>query len=214
MNTFKVNDEDIHLYYQPNILSKSELDELRLWLDNKDYKIGTLLNGKEISRHQLWFQEKGKYFCKSWKFVYDRWKSQEYDSYLINFQSKINSIVDKLCQQYNLGNININSCLINKYRDGNDSIKPHVDNRESFGEYPIIVGFSVGGERELVFKKILDINTNSLKIDNNYEQIKYKLENNSLFIMAGASQKYFTHEVPKCDSKETRYSLTFREFNE
>ena len=53
----------------------------------------------------------------------------------------------------------------------------------------------VGGERELVFKNIR-CKYFPLKIDNNYEQIKYKLENNSLFIMAGASQKYFTHEVP------------------
>ena len=36
----------------------------------------------------------------------------------------------------------------------------------------------------------------------------------SLFIMAGASQKYFTHEIPKCDSNDTRYSLTFREFKD
>ena len=40
-----------------------------------------------------------------------------------------------------------------------------------------------------------------------------ELEDNSLFIMGGASQKYFSHEIPKSNSIEQRYSLTFREFN-
>ena len=39
-----------------------------------------------------------------------------------------------------------------------------------------------------------------------------ELEDNSLFIMGGASQKYYSHEIPKSESKDTRYSLTFREF--
>ena len=109
----------------------------------------------------------------------------------------------------------INSCLINKSRDGNDSIKPHRDTPYSFGDYPTICGVSFGDTRKLVFKKI-DFdkkNYNSMKTDRKSEMdFEIKLEDNSLFIMGGASQKYYSHEIPKSDSVKQRYSLTFREF--
>ena len=54
---------------------------------------------------------------------------------------------------------------------------------------------------------------NSIKTDiNNKQEIRIKLKHGSMFIMAGAIQKYFSHEIPKTDSKDTRYSLTFREY--
>ena len=89
--------------------------------------------------------KENKYFCKSWKHKYDRWVSEPYDDYLLKIQNKINILVNQICNKYKIDQVNINSCLINKYRDGKDSIKPHVDNKESFGEYPTISGFSVGG---------------------------------------------------------------------
>ena len=105
--------------------------------------------------------------------------------------------------------------MVNKYRDGNDSIKPHRDTPDSFGEYPTISGLSIGGKRKIVFRKIdYDLkNYNSMKKDKTSEvDFEMELEDNSLFIMGGASQKYYSHEIPKSESKETRYSLTFREF--
>ena len=47
------------------------------------------------------------------------------------------------------------------------------------------------------------------KTDMNFD---IELENGSLFIMAGASQKHFSHEIPKGSRKcNERFSLTFRE---
>ena len=206
-----INNEPTYLYYQKNILDKLELEKLKKWLNSKSFKSGSL-NEKEIGRKQLWYQKNHKYFCSKWKYKYDRWKSESYDNYLLDLESKINNIVNVICEKNNLKQLNINSCLINKYRNGNDSIKPHKDNIDSFGEYPIIIGLSVGESRDLIFRKILNHESNSLKNDDNYDPLTFKLEDNSLFIMAGASQKYFTHEVPKNDSPNTRYSLTFREF--
>lgn len=212
MNTIVVNNEKIYLLYQKNFLDKNDLNNLKKWLDSKSFRSGTLLNGKEIGRRQLWYQKDNKYFCNKWKHKYDRWESETYDTYLSELEYKINEYVDNICKKNNLKKLNINSCLINKYRDGNDSIKPHIDNKDSFGNYPIIVGLSIGETRDLIFKKILNNESKSLKIDDSYDPIKYSLEDNSLFIMAGASQKYFTHEVPKDNSVNTRYSLTFREY--
>ena len=45
----------------------------------------------------------------------------------------------------------INSCLVNKYRNGDDSIRPHRDTPDSFGFYPSIIGLSLGSSK--VFNK-------------------------------------------------------------
>ena len=124
-----------------------------------------------------------------------------------------NQLIDIYCPT--ISKPTINSCLVNKYRDGNDSIKPHRDTPDSFGEYPTICGLSFGDKRKLVFKKI-DYNLknyNSMKTDRHSDMdFEIELEDNSLFIMGGASQKYYSHEIPKSDSTNPRYSLTFREF--
>ena len=144
MNTLMVNNEPVYFYYQKDILTSNELSILKDWLNKQSYKSGNLMN-REIWRKQIWFQKENKYFCKSWKHKYDRWVSEPYDDYLLKIQNKINILVNQICNKYKIDQVNINSCLINKYRDGKDSIKPHVDNKESFGEYPTISGFSVGG---------------------------------------------------------------------
>ena len=111
----------------------------------------------------------------------------------------------------------INSCLINKYRDGSDSIRPHRDNQITFGENPTVFGFSLGVEREIIFKRI-EYNPekmNSIKLDKGrMEEIRIPLKPGSLFIMGGSVQKYYSHEIPKVEMDGVRYSLTFREFIE
>ena len=67
----------------------------------------------------------------------------------------------------------------------------------------IISGLSLKSTRKIVIKPIKETGI---------KNIEFILEPNSLFIMSGASQKYFTHEIPKCDSVDIRYSMTFREY--
>lgn len=50
-------------------------------------------------------------------------------------------------------NTTINSCLINKYRNGNDYISAHRDSKLSFGDNPIICVLSICQERILKFTK-------------------------------------------------------------
>jgi len=215
----EINGENSLFYYQNNFLNKEEYLTLKNWLEEKEFTSGHCVSGKEIPREQLWFQEQGEYFCKKWHNHYDRWKSNLYENELLSIQDKINKFAQNI--KVNIFNDslvqipNINSCLINKYRDGKDSIKSHRDTSHSFGIYPTIIGLSIGSERNMLIKKINydPDNINSLKHDSNTEfNMDITLEDNSLFIMAGASQKYFTHEIPKSDTKDVRYSLTFREF--
>lgn len=224
-----INGETSLFIYKTNILNDIELEELIRWINLQKFKSGHCLTGKEVPRQQIWYQKDRHYFCDSWKVKYDRWVSESYDPILEKYESIINCIVNDLLSKY-FDKINIdadiiknpvlkrplfNSCLINKYRDGNDSIHPHRDTADSFGEYPIIAGVSLGHERNMLIKKIIYNNDNkkSLKHDRDEKiNLNIPLVHNSLFIMTGASQKYFTHEIPKNNSNGVRYSLTFREF--
>lgn len=209
-----INDELAIFLYIPNVLTNNEILELTSWLENLKYKKGKCISGKDIPREQIWFQEHGAYFCKNWKIKYDRWEAETYDELLTKYQGKINTIVNEKIMKYEINPCKFNSCLINKYRTGMDSIRPHRDTSESFGEYPIIAGLSFGATRTISVKKIANesYDTNSLKHDSNDSyNLNVELEDNSLFIMAGSSQKYFTHEIPKNPQCiNTRFSLTFR----
>lgn len=112
-----------------------------------------------------------------------------------------------------------NSCLVNLYNDGNEGISPHRDSIDSFGLYPTIVGLSIGATRVMRLQRIHynKDNISSLKKDDCKDRkglsMDIPLENNSLFIMMGCSQKYYTHEILKdANITDKRYSFTFRKW--
>ena len=181
----KILYEPVFLYLE-NVLEKDILSNLREWLDKIKYKNGYSIAGKQIPRQQIWFQENNKYFCENWKNRYDRWQSEDYTEFLKNIQDKIQEKV---------------YLAIEKYPEIQKSIPPHRDCLDSFGEYPTIANFSIGDEREIMFRN------NKTK-----ETTSYLLKENSLFIMAGTSQTDYTHEILKTDSEKVRYSMTFREY--
>jgi len=183
--------EKTELKYIPNFLDSENYDSISEWVKMLNFKGGIRKNGKKIDREQIWFQEDKKYFCKYWKYHHDRWASHDYVDILLNLQNKINDDF----------NLKINSCLVNKYNDGNDNIPPHKDNPVSFGEYPTILIYSIGCTRRFI-----------LTNDITNEKHTFDLEQNSLFFMTGGSQKYYKHEIIKSDTKDQRYSLTFREY--
>lgn len=189
------NDIPTILYYQDNVVSDEDLN----FLFDLNYKEG--IYDKEdkslkVSRQQLWFQSENKYFCPIWKKRLDRWEANPYPEKLISVQNKIEELINKLnlfnCQK-------LNSCLINYYESGSNFIPPHKDSTISFGEYPTIVCVSHGDER-------------TMRIKNENESYDFKLKSNSIFIMSGSSQKYYTHEILKNTSINPRYSLTFRNY--
>lgn len=203
--------------YKSNIFEVEFIKEIKSFLEKQDYKNGHCVSGREIPRKQLWYQTNRKYFCSDWKNRYDRWESQPtYPKLLDLISDKINQNIDikNTLELHSIKYPNINSCLINKYRDGNDSIRAHRDTHLSFGANPVIIGLSIGESRILRVRRLHNPNVfKSLKVEKNSdENIDFILEENSVFIMAGYSQTYFSHEIPKMDEKRTRYSLTFREF--
>lgn len=92
--------------------------------------------------------------------------------------------------------------LLNLYRDGKDGMGWHSDNEKELGKQPIIASVSFGGERRFLLKP-------RDKKDATREEII--LTHGSLLIMAGETQEYWLHQIPKTSkSVAPRINLTFR----
>ncbi|AXT54023.1 alpha-ketoglutarate-dependent dioxygenase AlkB [Aquimarina sp. BL5] len=92
------------------------------------------------------------------------------------------------------------TCLLNLYRDGQDSNGWHADNEKELGVEPIIASVSLGEERSFHFKH----KTKDLKQ-------KIQLQHGSLLIMKGKTQENWLHQIPKSKKiMKPRINLTFR----
>ena len=184
-------------YYIPNFIEPNDCKKLISKL--KSIKlISTYKYNNNISREQKWIHFEGKYFCSEWKVKYPQWESGKVEDFILELKDKIEHHIKNfrdITQPY------INSCLINRYENGNNYISPHRDCELAFGDKPTIIGLSFGETREIDF--IHNIN--------NEKDFSFNLESGSLFIMAGSSQIDFKHSIKKNNSTNERFSLTFRE---
>lgn len=93
-----------------------------------------------------------------------------------------------------------NSVLLNRYRDGNDSISWHTDAEKELGKNPVIASVNFGAERKFQLKHM---HTN--------EKIEIILKHGSLLIMLGELQHFWKHQIPKTKKLiGERINLTFR----
>ena len=95
-----------------------------------------------------------------------------------------------------------NYCLLNLYRNGQDSIGWHADNEPEMGN--VIGSLSLGATRTFRIKH------NATK-----ETRSFPVSNGTLIIMAGTMQQFWKHEIPK--TKEPvgeRINLTFRKIEQ
>lgn len=106
-----------------------------------------------------------------------------------------------------------NQILINWYEDGSDYIGEHSDDERQLVKNSNIYSFSFGQEREFIIKRKKHSSFPS-SIPENYRQVIF-MRDNSLLIMGGKLQTYFTHQVPKRTTKkcaEKRINITVRCF--
>ncbi|MEJ2763073.1 alpha-ketoglutarate-dependent dioxygenase AlkB [Photobacterium sp. MCCC 1A19761] len=93
-----------------------------------------------------------------------------------------------------------NSVLANLYRDGQDSMGWHQDNEPELGPQPVIASVSLGETRRFVLKHL-----------HSKQKITFDLTSGSLLIMAGTTQQYWTHAIPKSRQPlSARMNLTYR----
>lgn len=96
---------------------------------------------------------------------------------------------------------NFTTCLLNLYRDGQDSNGWHADNEKELGQNPIIASITFGHERYFHLKH------------RNDKTLKHKilLEHGSLLLMQGKTQHHWLHQIPKTAKPiKERINLTFR----
>jgi alkylated DNA repair dioxygenase AlkB len=180
-----------------------------------------------IPRLQKWYNMSGDYFSPSWADQTNpRWTAMPtYDPFLLALQERLQAALHDAAGEGAVGAdvlrsarpaARINSCLVNKYRNGQDSIKPHRDSEAVFGADPTVLVLSLGAVRTVVFERIVydPRRLQSIKPDRvRPERVEVALTSGSLLVMCGATQKYYSHAIQKCDRAGVRYSLTFREFD-
>ena len=91
-----------------------------------------------------------------------------------------------------------NYCLLNRYRDGQDSMGWHADDEPEMGN--LIASLSLGASRKFRIRHNATRHT-----------MDFVLPHGSLLIMAGRMQEFWQHEVPKTRRPVgQRINLTFR----
>lgn len=93
-----------------------------------------------------------------------------------------------------------NSCLLNLYHNGDESMAWHSDDEKTLGKHMSIASFSFGAERKFFFKHKI-----------NHQKVSLILENGSLLEMKDATQENWWHRLPKTKLvNKPRINLTFR----
>lgn len=94
-----------------------------------------------------------------------------------------------------------NSVLANLYRDGRDAMGWHSDDEPELGPRPAIASISLGAPRRFLLR-------HRARLEHRQEVL---LSHGSLLLMAGETQRFYRHAVPKTARPVgSRINLTFR----
>ncbi|TWO30905.1 alpha-ketoglutarate-dependent dioxygenase AlkB [Seonamhaeicola sediminis] len=101
-----------------------------------------------------------------------------------------------------IAEVDFTSCLLNYYRDGNDSNNWHQDNEKELGKNPIIGSVSFGQTRPFQLKHIFK---------KGLKKVDIPLTHGSFLLMKGITQHFWKHNIPKTTKTiNPRINLTFR----
>lgn len=93
-----------------------------------------------------------------------------------------------------------NSCLLNLYHDGSESMGWHSDGEKMLKKHGAIASLSFGAERKFAFKHRATKKT-----------VQLPLEAGSILVMKGETQDHWVHRLPPTKKVLTpRINLTFR----
>ena len=178
-----------YLFYQ-NFFTKSESDfflqKLNFEIEWKQESMN--MYGKKINFPRLtaWYGDNDKPYSFSGITLSPKVWNED----LVSIKSKIEPIAK----------VDFNSVLLNRYRDGNDSISWHTDAEKELGINPVIASVNFGATRKFQLRHI-----------KTKEKLEIELTHGSLLIMQGELQHFWQHQVPKTSQKVgERINLTFR----
>lgn len=176
--------------YSPNFFSKSESDLFLISLkENILWKQESMnMYGKKVDFPRLtaWYGDNDK----PYKFSGITLQPLPWTTEILAIKNKIES----------QSKVIFNSVLLNRYRNGNDSISWHTDAEPELGKNPIIASVNFGATRTFQLRHI-----------KTKEKLEIELSHGSLLIMQGELQHFWQHQVPKTKELKTeRINLTFR----
>jgi len=125
----------------------------------------------------------------------DQWETFQFSKTSLQVKEAVEKNLKPLYPQ------EMNHCVSNYYRDGNDFIDHHSDKDLDLDREGVIVSVSIGAER------ILELKRRSLPKD----ITRIRLPHGSMLILGPMTNKLFTHSILKAEgSTIPRLSLTFR----
>lgn len=165
----------------------------------------------------------------SYKFAGRRYESEAYTPRLRRFQTHtLPTLLRRaLPKNKHFKFHQLRSVLVNKYRSNADSISPHADNEPEFKVEPTIVSVNFGAPRRFVLRPMTraELVRECSKqgrpapppldeAERKARRISVTLGHGDIFVMAGAAQDFWYHEVPKekHPSEAVRFNLTFRPY--
>jgi hypothetical protein len=213
------------LIHLKNIFNDDEVATLVEHLsafDIEDWESGTFY-GKVIQRLQRWYHENDINFGDGyWHNTFPRWNSYNYEEWLTEFQSDVEKRIveffeeNDLVKKYGIEMPSFNSLLLNYYQSFKNKIGMHKDNIKIFGDNPTIVSVSFGASRYFDMEKVLCDPKNPKSTKKNKKKpfkMRFKLDNGDVVIMAGASQRFWSHGLPRMDVNNIEHSKCQGEFN-
>jgi alkylated DNA repair dioxygenase AlkB len=177
------------IFHYPKVLKDTDIARFTVDLDNLSgfAQKPVVVYGKSLlqPRQTVSFSDKGL----AYKYSGTTCTGAPFDGFMDELRGLVEEIVGT----------KFNFCLINKYRDGNDSIGAHSDDEK--GMSGPIASMSFGATR------FFDVTSKC----GEFEKIRTPLEAGSLIVMHPGSQKASQHAVPvQKRVKGIRYNLTFR----
>ena len=184
---YSTNDLVAHV---PAFLTKETVEELRL-----EDELQELYTGFNSKSKYVWLANLGK---PSYSFG-----GRSYEPHDIHFRVGIKTLMDKFNHEYNL---QLDSCLITRYKSGEQSLSLHQDNEAILdGSHPIVVT-SIGSSRTLQFWDSGSEHSGTLMKE-------VRIVQGDLLIMKPHCQDVLWHNVlPNYSTSRSgiRYALSFR----
>lgn len=184
------------IYYEKNFLPDGEAARLFEVLKEKcAWRRRKTSFNSAVPRDEAYYGEPGT----NYKYSRREYEPVAWIPELLSVKARVEQATpDSAFANLSLPRLSYNAVLCNLYRNGNDSVGLHADAEPEMG--PVIVSVSLGAAR--LFR---------LKSNDGAVVFTERLPHGSLFIMAGATQKNFKHEVPKEPKLiKPRINLTFR----
>lgn len=182
------HDGVLHYHHSVFTPEESDLHLTRLITEISWEHDETVIFGKRIitKRKVAWFADGGRPYAYSGTEKH----AQVWTEHLLFLKTAAEKHACAVC----------NSCLLNLYHHGGEGMGWHSDDERSLEPGAPILSLSFGAARKFSFRH------KATK-----ETVSIHLENGSLLVMAGETQKHWHHQLPKSAKVSSpRVNLTFR----